>query len=147
MKVNGPRPDGAAAGGVDDAPAVTAQQSAQHHDGGAHAAHEGARHLKALCPGRVNGQALALPRDAAAQRFQNLGLHVDVVDVGAVLEHRHLPAQQRRRQQRKRRVFCAPDFNLADQRISAIDCILFHISSYFCCTGSLSIASISSFSA
>ena len=43
--------------------------------------------------------------------------------------------------------FCAPDFNLADQRISAIDCILFHISSYFCCTGSLSIASISSFSA
>ena len=50
-------------------------------------------------------------------------------------------------QNRQRRVFCAPDFNLADQRISAIDCILFHISSYFCCTGSLSIASISSFSA
>ena len=48
---------------------------------------------------------------------------------------------------RQRRIFCAPDFNLADQRISAIDCILFHIYSYFCCTGSLSIASISSFSA
>ena len=35
----------------------------------------------------------------------------------------------------------------ADAVVTIDDCILFHISSYFCCTGSLSIASISSFSA
>ena len=115
VEVDGPRADGAAAGGGDARVAKAGEERPQHEEGGAHRLHQLVGRLAARDRARLDHHLVPVGalRDARAQVLEHLDRGAHVGERRHVPHHRALAREQGREEERQRRVLGPAHHHLA----------------------------------
>ena len=119
--VDGPGPDGAAAGQRNPGAAQAGEQRPQHQHRGPHGLDQIVGRFRAGDGVGVHPHRVALPLPARAQAFQNAQHGAGVAQVGDVVQHVLARREQGRGQKRQGRVLGPADAHLAVERPSAFN--------------------------
>ena len=126
MQIDGPGADGASARKRDPGASETRQQGAQHQYRGAHGAHHIVGRLEVVNGAGIRLQDIFFPGDTHTQGAQQLLHRIDVAQAGHIGKTVFSGRQQRRADQRQRRVLGTADMHRATQFLSSMNNDLVH---------------------